>query len=160
MEKLARLAEGFLGTSSAAMHAIHYFSLENLKGAAISIAVGALVYFLIMRRPILPKLAAFVNAFRLGFARAFFAVMRGLIFLLAMLTRFAAAVGDWLAAFIIQIIFFRAPRIVNPRQHETYGRDKQEHIIEKTFSLDLLLSGLGLLAIIAYLLFQSRKAIF
>ncbi|MBR5382169.1 MAG: sodium:proton antiporter [Oscillospiraceae bacterium] len=160
MERLAQAAESFLGADSSAMHSVHYFSPENLKGAAISIAVGALVYFLIMRRPVLPKLASFVNAFRLGFAKAFFAAVRGLVFVLAMLTRFAAAVGDWTAAFLIKIIFFRAPRIVVPRQHETYGRDKREHIIEKTFSLDLLLSGLGLLAIIAYLLFQSREAIF
>ena len=31
-------------------HAVHYLSLENLKGAAISIAIGALVYFLIVRK--------------------------------------------------------------------------------------------------------------
>lgn len=31
-------------------HAVHYLSLENLKGAAISIAVGALVYCLVVRR--------------------------------------------------------------------------------------------------------------
>ena len=31
-------------------HAVHYLSLENLKGAAISVAIGALVYFLIVRK--------------------------------------------------------------------------------------------------------------
>ena len=31
-------------------HAVHYLSLENLKGAAISVAVGALVYCLIVRK--------------------------------------------------------------------------------------------------------------
>ena len=31
-------------------HAVRYLSLENLKGAAISLAIGALVYFFIVRR--------------------------------------------------------------------------------------------------------------
>ena len=31
-------------------HAVHYLSLENLKGAAVSLAIGALVYLLIVRR--------------------------------------------------------------------------------------------------------------
>ncbi len=37
-------------------HAIHYFSLENLKGAAISITIGLTVYFAIVR-PLLMKKA-------------------------------------------------------------------------------------------------------
>ncbi len=160
MEKIAAAAEVFLRGDSTALHPIHYFSLENLKGAVISLAVGAAVYFLIMRRPVLGRIAGFINTFRLGFSKVFFAAVGALTFILSMLTRTAASLGDWTAALIIKIVFFRAPRIVTPRQHDTYGRDKQEHIIEKTFSFDLLLAGLGLLAIILYLLFQSRAAIF
>ena len=31
-------------------HAVHYLSLENLKGAAVSLAIGALVYLLVVRK--------------------------------------------------------------------------------------------------------------
>lgn len=31
-------------------HAVHYLSLENLKGAGISVAIGAFVYFLVVRK--------------------------------------------------------------------------------------------------------------
>lgn len=41
-------------------HAVHYLSLENLKGAAISVAIGAAVYFLVVRR-LLRKNGNYVN---------------------------------------------------------------------------------------------------
>ena len=44
MQRLAELAQGFMNGSSPA-HAIRWFSLTNLKGAAISIGIGAVVYF-------------------------------------------------------------------------------------------------------------------
>ncbi len=159
MVRAATAAETFLGANSAGMHAIHFFSLENLKGAGISIAIGALVYFLIMRKPAVRGIASFINGFRSGVAKAFSLSVRGLIFLLAIITRFFAALGDWVAVLIIKILFHRAPRTVNPRQHVTYGRDKQEHIIERTFSFDLLLAGIGVLAILVYL-FVHLKFIF
>ena len=48
MDAVAAYARGFFhGTSPA--HAVHYFSLVNLKGAVISLAIGSLVYFLVVR---------------------------------------------------------------------------------------------------------------
>ena len=41
-------------------HAVHYLSPENLKGAAISVAIGALVYFLIVRK-LLMRDGSYVN---------------------------------------------------------------------------------------------------
>lgn len=49
MNPVADLAQGFLHGEAPA-HAVHYFSLGNLKGAAISLAIGALVYFGFIRR--------------------------------------------------------------------------------------------------------------
>lgn len=48
MDWVANLGVDFLHGESLA-HAIHYFSLENLKGAAISLAIGAAVYLGIVR---------------------------------------------------------------------------------------------------------------
>ena len=160
MEKLAALSEPFMRADSSAMHTVNYFSFENLKGAAISLAIGALVYFLIMRTSALKKLTAFINAFRHGFSVGFFAFFRGVIFVFAVITRLVFCLGDWTAALIMKVIFFRAPRVFTPRQHETYGRDKREHIIERTFSLDLLFAGVGAIAVIAYLIYRNNSIIF
>ena len=67
-------------------------------------------------------------------------------------SRFCAALGDWIAAIGMKIVFFRAPRIIVPRQHDDYDRRRQEHIVEKSFSLDLLCFGIGLVAVLLYLL--------
>ena len=45
---------------SEGIHAVSYFSLENLKGAGISLAVGAAVYFLVVRK-LLMKNGRYVN---------------------------------------------------------------------------------------------------
>ncbi len=53
MDRAARLAEGFFGPGAAAGamgHGVSYFSLENLAGGFISIAIGAAVYLLFVRR--------------------------------------------------------------------------------------------------------------
>ncbi|MDO4616132.1 MAG: complex I subunit 5 family protein [Lachnospiraceae bacterium] len=54
MNRLADLAQGFLyGVSPE--HAVHYFSLENLKGAVISLIIGSVVYFGFIRTCLMAK---------------------------------------------------------------------------------------------------------
>ena len=48
MDALADLAQGFLGVHHEA-HAVHYFTWMNLKGSVISLAIGAAVYFTLVR---------------------------------------------------------------------------------------------------------------
>ena len=59
LEWLAVQSESFFG-QHAPHHAIHYFSMENLEGAAISISIGLVVYLLICR-PLLMKKGAYLN---------------------------------------------------------------------------------------------------
>lgn len=53
MDGIADLAGGFLHAAAPA-HAVHYFSLANLKGACISLVIGLVVY-LVFIRPVLMK---------------------------------------------------------------------------------------------------------
>ena len=53
MDAIADFAGGFLH-AGAPEHAVHYFSLANLKGAGISLAIGLLVYLLFIR-PVLTR---------------------------------------------------------------------------------------------------------
>lgn len=59
MNKIAELGTDFFRVG-ALEHAVHYLSIENLKGAGISIAIGALVYFLVIRK-LLRKNGDYVN---------------------------------------------------------------------------------------------------
>lgn len=54
MNKMADMGQGFMRGESPE-HAVHYFSLENLKGAVISLVIGALVYFLVVRTLLMKK---------------------------------------------------------------------------------------------------------
>ena len=48
MDRLADLAQGFLGVHHQG-HAVHYFAWVNLKGSILSISIGALLYFGVVR---------------------------------------------------------------------------------------------------------------
>ena len=48
MDRLADLAQGFLGVHHQG-HAVHYFTWVNLKGSILSISIGALLYFGVVR---------------------------------------------------------------------------------------------------------------
>ncbi|MDD6812204.1 MAG: proton-conducting transporter membrane subunit [Lachnospiraceae bacterium] len=63
MDKVARLGEEFMNFLShgSSEHVVAYFSLENLKGALISIVIGTLVYGVIIRKCLLRK-GAYVDA--------------------------------------------------------------------------------------------------
>ena len=54
MDGLADMAQGFLGVHHAG-HAVHYFTWVNLKGSLISIAIGAVLYVLVVRRWMMVK---------------------------------------------------------------------------------------------------------
>ena len=59
MNGVADLSREFFATELP-HHAVHYLSLENLKGAAISIVIGALVYTLFVRKVLLRN-GSYVN---------------------------------------------------------------------------------------------------
>ena len=54
MDKMADAAQTFMGVHHEG-HAVHYFAWVNLKGSLISIAIGAAVYLLVVRRWMLVK---------------------------------------------------------------------------------------------------------
>lgn len=192
-------------------HAVHYFSLTNLKGAAISITIGVLVFLLVgmklltvkengaeryrniwpqkldledlVYRPFLRLLAAvgavfarlielpgkwvvngkggkWIVALGAGIARlielpgAFFVNGRGLGILLDLGTGLARAVetvGTAIVLAPINLIFFRAKRVIEPPEDEQfsrYARESERSRVDRSFSSDLLCAGLGVLALL------------
>ena len=54
MDAVAASARAFFHGEAPA-HAVHYFSMVNLKGAIISLTIGALVYLLVVRTVLMPR---------------------------------------------------------------------------------------------------------
>ena len=54
MDRAAELAQGFMGLEDVG-HSVAYFSMTNLRGALISIVIGALVYALVIRKLLMKR---------------------------------------------------------------------------------------------------------
>ena len=163
MEPLARWAGEFLMADAG--HSVNYFSWVNLKGALISLGIGAAVYLLVVRGPADARQES-------GGARSIWTGGPGgwiwrtgsiappsrcsLSFVGALCARVAASVGDWLVLLGEKILFTKAPGIFVPKHDEvnfgTYGRKPRHFLTEETFSFDLLLAGGGLIVLLLYLL--------
>lgn len=161
MEKLAVLAQGFFHGESPA-EPVHYFVPANLEGAGISLAVGAAVYLLFVRKVLRKRdgdgQAVYPDrrpAWLDLEGRVYRPLLRGLAFAGAFVSRVAASLGDWVVLLGQTVLFFRAPRIVAPKYNEdfgVYGKDPERDVVTETFSYDLMMAGIGLVVTLLYLL--------
>lgn len=159
MEPMARWASAFLQADPG--HAVHYFTWVNLKGACISLGIGAAVYLLVVRGLLMRREngeAVYVDRWpswldlENGVYRP---LLRGLAFAGALCARIAASAGDLVVYLGERILFTRAPGIFVPKHDEnfgSYGRKPRRFLVEETFSFDLLLAGVGLIVLLVYIL--------
>lgn len=116
--KIGKVAEAFLcpvEILSGEAHKIHWLSLENLKGAAISVAIGIAVYALVVRGILMKKengKRVYVNRIPawLDLEESVYrpVVLHALPFVLAFFSRICDAVVDGIAGFLRATVF--APR--------------------------------------------------
>ena len=142
---------------------LHYFSLTNLKGAAISIAIGAAVYVFVVRRFLRVERDGEISyprcwpkALDLEWL-VYRPALRGLSFFGAVCARLAASVGDFIVFLGGKLLFLRAPGIFVPKQNENFGayeRQPDSSLVKETFSFNLMISGLGLIIMLLYVLLQ------
>lgn len=162
MEKLADYALPFL-RAHGPHHAVHYFAWVNLKGACISIAIGLAVLFLVGRlwltrrgpegeqyRDVWPR--------RLDLETLVYRpVLSGLAFVGTVIARLAASVGEWVLYGILGLIHYRAKdKLHLPEDHHfgAGGKPRRRFIVGEAFSFDLALTGIGLTAMLLYLLLR------
>ena len=160
MEPLAAWAARYLQADPLA-HGVHYFAWVNLKGACISLGIGAAVYLLVVRTLLVRREGSetvYLDRWPRWLdleERVYRPALRGLAFAGAFCARAAASLGD-LAIFLGErLLFTRAPGIFVPKHDEnfgTYGRKPLRFLVEETFSFDLLLAGGGLIALLLYIL--------
>lgn len=161
MEPLAAWAGEFLRAGHG--HAVHYFTWTNLKGACISLAIGAGVYLLAVRTVFRRRTAEGGIVYpdlwprRLDLEELIYRpALRVLSFLGALCARTAASVGEWIILLGEKLLFTNAPGIFVPKRSEnfgTYTREPRRMLIAETFSFDLLVAGVGLLAMLLYILY-------
>lgn len=171
MASAARLMEAFMDPTLVwrdTLHAaVQWFSLENLKGALISISVGAAVYLLIIR-PLLTRRdesgkKCYVNLWpsKLDLEELVYrpVIEKALPFLGALVCRILDNLTDWLTAALTHSLLRQKPIpprvdgdhepgdfIPHPSHSYTYQR------ISSSISYSLLLFGAGFCAAMVYLI--------
>lgn len=164
MEPLAQWASEFLAADHG--HAVAYFAWTNLKGACISLGVGAAVYFAVVRGLLMRRengedvyLDRWPEKLDLE-ERVYRPALRGLAFAGALCARAAASLGDVLVFVGERLLFARAPGIFVPKHDDNfgaYGRKPRRFLVGETFSFDLTLAGGGLIVLLFYLLLHSGR---
>ena len=157
MDRIAAYALPFFKREPMA-RAVAYFSLANLKGAAVSVTVGALVFAFVGMKWLTGKEAGH-EVYRNIWPRGLDledAVYRPALRALALLGGAAARLVETCGALLIygtvDLLFLGAKdRVVPPedRQFSAYEKRSERGRIERSFSADLLYAACGVLALFA-----------
>ncbi len=160
-EQIAQMGRGFV-YGHAPAHTIHYFSLVNLKGAAISIAVGAIVYLLFIRTVLMTKdsqgktvyLDRWISWLNLEY-QVYRPVILGILpFLGAFVARAVGCVTDGIIALLQAYVFNDKMGKVIPKENLYFTVYPQggKQIFKDNLSKSLLFLGAGFAFAMLYIL--------
>ena len=160
---LANTAQGFMhGHDPAAP--VNYFSLINLRGAAASIAIGLIVYFLFIRVCLMKKNENGVKVYAdvwpswLSIERMIYrpVLLRFLPFVGALIARAVYAIGDTVVLLYKKLLFVKSKDVFTPPEDNRFGTYeapvKRKRDIPKSLSYSLLLFGVGVVIVMMYLI--------
>lgn len=160
MDKIAAYACEFMRVH-APEHAVQYFSLTNLKGAAISISIGivvlALAGFVLLTRYENGQ-ESYKNVWpaRLDLEDSVYRpALRGLSYIGAITARAVETFGAVIIYGAVDLIFLGAKKSVTPGrdgEFTAYDEQKPRSSIERSFSGDLLSAVIGIAIILAFVL--------
>lgn len=161
MNAIALWAVPFLHADPLA-HSVHYFAWVNLKGACISLTIGAAVYLLVIRKLLIRQEhhgSVYVDRWPAKVdleTMVYRPVVRGLSFAGALCARALANAGDCIIVLGERLLFAKAPGIFVPK-HDNFGaydRKPRRFLVGESFTFDLLVACGGvLLILICVLLF-------
>ena len=165
MDKIAAYALPFFRQEPMG-HAVAYFSLTNLKGAAISITIGALVFTFAGMKWLTKKVNG-EELYRDVWPRGLDledALYRPTLRLLSDIGGAAARLVETAGALVIygtmNFIFLGAKNEVIPPEDEqfsVYGRKSERSRVERSFSADLLYAACGVLALLGLAAWNMLK---
>lgn len=157
MDKIAAYALPFFRREPMA-HVVNYFSLTNLKGAAISITIGVLVFLFVGMKWLTRKEdghEVYRNVWPKGLDledAVYRPALRGLSFVGGMAARLVESVGALLIYGTVDLLFLGAKDKVVPPEDEqfsAYSKQSERSRVERSFSSDLLYAACGVLALMA-----------
>lgn len=165
LEGIARFAQGFF-SSSGVEETVHYFSLSNLRGGVISIAIGAALYFGFIRTVVRRREnggVTYRNPVPASFSleeRLYRPLLtQWLPFAGAVIARTAASLFEWLTALLNKALFFRFDPIVTPKEDVKFANydpnPKGRRGNTGTLAFGLTLFGIGYMAVMIYLLLRN-----
>lgn len=166
MGRAARLMQSFMNGEAPA-HAIAWFSLTNLRGAVISLAIGAAVYFLFLRTVLMRRDAGGVKRYAdrwpawLDLEELLYrpVIEKLLPFAGALVCRVLDNLTEWTVR-LLRLTLLR-PRPIPPRNEADFAPGdfapnvRRSYTLQSIFgsvSYSLLLFGLGFCAAMGYLI--------
>ena len=160
-DKIADIAKGFLHGHG--LEPVHYFSAVNLRGAGVSLAIGAIFYFLIVRVCLMKKTedghSLYVNIWnsKVDIEDKFYrpALLTILPFIGSMIARTVYSIVDWLIALFQRIFFYKRPERFNPpldNEFGTFNEPAKDTRLPRGISYTLLLFVVGLVAVLYFVM--------
>lgn len=138
---------------------VAYFTLENLKGAGISILIGAAVYFLFIRGLLTNRQdGAYQKATTLLDLEddVYRPLLNGLSFLGALAARLCYTLTDLVVTGTRRLIYLGAHDRVDPGRDHHFTHYSKQYVkfnpIKQTLQFELLLFGVGVVIVLVYLL--------
>ena len=160
---LANTAQGFMHGHDPATP-VNYFSLINLRGAAASIAIGLIVYFLFIRVCLMKKDENGVKVYAdvwpswLSIEHMIYrpVLLRFLPFVGALIARAVYAIGDTVVLLYKKLLFVKSKDVFTPPEDNRFGTYeapvKRKRDIPKSLSYSLLLFGVGVVIVMMSLI--------
>lgn len=159
-EKVAHFAQDFFGNG--VEEEIHYFSMGNLKGAGISLAIGLGLYLFFVRLVVRTK-SGYKNRWPklLDIEERIYVplLFTVLPFLGAMCARFVGSLFEWASALVNKILFYNYDRYVHPAEDHYFARYKSDDPGVRGYrgqiAYGLALFGAGFVAVIGFLVISN-----
>ena len=156
MDKIAAYALPFFRREPLA-HAVHYFSPANLKGAAVSVTIGALVFVFVGMKLLTKREGGhefYRNVWPSGLDledAVYRPVLRGLAFVGGAAARLVETCGALLIYGTVDLLFLGArDKVIPPEddQFSAYAKKSERGRVARSFSSDLLWAACGVLALL------------
>ncbi len=141
-----------------ATDSVHYFSLINLRGAAISIVIGLLLYFVVARRTVASDEHGYnsygANEFSLD-KSVYAPAVATLSFVFAIVARIFDVLTD-AVVFLLNRLLFKSVQIPESffvGKKNLFDPKRREIHVTYSLAYSLLLFGIGLIVTLTYLLY-------
>ena len=139
--------------------AVSYFVWENLKGALISLCIGAIVYFVVVRGLKTDrKTGEYLPPYSILDLEddVYRPALNGLAFLGAFAARIVYSATDLVTWGAERLLSLRSPSRVTPGKDHHFSHYSRQYVrmdpIRQTLQFELLLFGLGVVIVLVYLL--------